>query len=77
MSAISAVQKEFCRIAFQPPPPLKQMDHLWDFFRRNLVIFWKQLFWLLKWIYFDNDNGHTLSLDGIVMDIMVENGEVW
>ena len=26
--------------------------------------------------YFDNDNGQTLFLNGIVMDIMVENVEI-
>ena len=26
--------------------------------------------------YFDNDNGQTLFLDSILMDIMVDNGEI-
>ena len=26
--------------------------------------------------YFDNDNGQTLFLDGIVMGIVVDNGEI-
>ena len=26
--------------------------------------------------YFDNDNAQTLFLDGILMDIMVDNGEM-
>ena len=28
-------------------------------------------------IIFYNDNGQTLFLDGILMDIMVDNGEIW
>ena len=27
--------------------------------------------------YFDNDNGQTLFFEGILMDIMVDNGEIW
>ena len=27
--------------------------------------------------YFDNDYGQTLFLDGILMDIMIDNGEIW
>ena len=26
---------------------------------------------------FDNANGQTLFLDGILMDIIVDNGEIW
>ena len=28
-------------------------------------------------IAFQNDNGQTLFLDGILMDVMVDNGEIW
>ena len=45
---------------------------LWQLFRRILV---SVDFDYLNG-YFDNDNGQTLFLDGIVMDIMVENGEI-
>ena len=27
--------------------------------------------------YFDNDYGQTLFLDGILMDIMKDNGQIW
>ena len=80
MSAISAVQKEFCRIAFQPLPPPQTNGPFVGLFSPKFSHFLKTAILtieLLKWIYFDNGNGQTLSLDGIVMDIiMVENGEV-
>ena len=71
---MSAVQTDFCRIAF---PPLKQTDPLGQLFRRNLVNFLKQRFLLWEGNgYFDNDNGQPLLFYGNVMDIMVDNGEI-
>ena len=40
----SAVQTEIRQIAFQPPPPLKQTDALWELFWQKSVNFLKQLF---------------------------------
>ena len=36
----SAVQMEFCQIAFHPPP-LKQMDALWELFSPKISQFFK------------------------------------
>ena len=45
------------------------------FFAEMLLIFSKSDFDYGNG-YFDNDNGQTLFLDGIVMGIMVGNGEI-
>ena len=60
---------EFCQIAFQPP--LKQTDALWELFSPKIGKF----FDLGNW-YFDDDYGQTLFLDGILMDIMIDNGQI-
>ena len=46
----SAVQMEFCQIAFAPPPSSKR-TLCGNFFRRKSVNFLKQRFWLWKWIF--------------------------
>ena len=55
----SAVQMEFCQLAFQPPHPQAPCGNC------------------RKSVNFDNDYGQTLFLDGILMDIMIDNGEIW
>ena len=54
------VQTKFCRIAFQPK--------LGQFFKTAVLA-------LEMDGYFDNDNGQTLFLDGIMMDIIVDIGK--
>ena len=54
------VQTKFCRIAFQPK--------LGRFFKTAVLT-------LEMDGYFDNDNGQTLFLDGIMMDIIVDIGK--
>ena len=52
-----------------PLPPLKEMDVLWQFFSQKFSHFFGNG-------YFDNDNGQTLFLNGIHMDVRVDNGEI-
>ena len=68
LSVIIAVGMEFCQRAFQPHP-LKEMDALWQLFSPKFSHFFENG-------YFDNDNGQTLFLDDILMNIMVDNGEI-
>ena len=69
------VQTEFCRIAFQPPP-LKQTDALWQvFFAENGQILWNGDFDFGNGD-FENNCGQTRFLDGILMEIIVDNGEI-
>ena len=67
--------------AVLPPPPARnlgkfqKMRFMATFFAEMLSIFSKSDFDHGNG-YFDNDNGPTLLLDGSVMGIMVDNGEI-
>ena len=63
------VQVEFCKIAFRSPVLIKETEAFWELFSNSG-------FDLLNG-YFTNYYGQTLFLDGILMDIMVDNGEIW
>ena len=51
LSKRSAVQMEFCQIAFQPPPPSSKRTLCGNYFRRKSVNFLKQRFWLWELIF--------------------------
>ena len=59
--------------AFQSPL-LKQTDALWELFSPKISKLFRTA--VLNG-YFDNEYGQTLFLDGILMDIMIDNGEIW
>ena len=57
--------------------PLKQMDALWELFSPKICKFVLNSSFDFGNGYFDNDYGQTLFLDGILMGIMIDNGEIW
>ena len=60
------------------PPTLKQTDALWELFSPKIGKFVKTAVLNSgKYRYSDNDYGQTLFLDGILMDIMIDNGQIW
>ena len=70
------IQLESTSTSFNPPT-LKQMDALYELFCRNLVNFFQNSDFEFWNGYFEIDNGQTLFLDGIVVDVIVDDGEIW
>ena len=52
------------------------MDALYELFCRNLVNFFQNSDFEFWNGYFEIDNGQTLFLDGIVVDVIVDDGEI-
>ena len=72
----STIQTVFVQIAFQPPHPQANGRFVGAIFAKNLSIFENSGFDFGNG-YFDDYYGQTLFLDCILMDIMINNGEIW
>ena len=59
-----------------PPPPQANGRFVGAIFAENLSIFENSGFDFGNG-YFDNYYGQILFLDGILIDIMIDNGEIW